>query len=80
MSTENVNNSQNQMENSEIKSKTVDHTFRLGSNPDHLVENDKNSKSVIPEEAKVSQNFEGKKNTDLYLFISLKNIFVFLIL
>ena len=66
MSTENVNNSQNQMKNSEIKSKTVDHTFRLGSNLDHLGENDENSKNMSPEKAKTcpteNQNFEGKKN------------------
>ena len=69
MSTENINNSKNQMENSEIKIKTVDHTFRLGSNPDPLVENDKNSKNMLPEKAKTSienQNFEGKKNTDVF--------------
>ena len=69
MSTENVNNSQNQMENSEIKSKTVNHIFRLGSNPDHFGENDENSKNMLPEKAKNStenQNFEGKKNTDVF--------------
>ena len=69
MSTENVNNSQNKMENSEIESKTVDHTFRLGSNLDHLGENDENSKNMLPEKAKNStenQNFEGKKNTDVF--------------
>ena len=68
MSTEKVNNSQNQMENSEIKNKTIDHTFRLGSNPDRLGENDepnimsaektKNSPIEIIE----NQNFDGKTN------------------
>ena len=66
MSTENVNNSQNKMENSEIESKTVDHTFRLGSNPDQLGEIDDNSKNLSSEKAKTSQNFEGKKNTDFF--------------
>ena len=72
MSTENVNNSQNQMENAEIKRKTVDHTFRLGSNPDQFGENDENSKNKSLEKAKTSienQNFEGKKNTKFFLCV-----------
>ena len=72
MSTEKVTNSQNQMENSEIKNNTVNHTFRLGSNPDQFGENDENSKNKSLEKAKTSienQNFEGKKNTKFFLCV-----------